>query len=195
MADLCRGQEPAQDRRRHSGQRRPEREADAAAARWRHRAAHRPAPGADRAGYRAVRCRPAEDAAGAGCQRAATAGRRAGRSRVAARIDRAGRADDGRSAGRAQFVDPVPSPRCRRGRISAARGQRPDRRGTGRTVPAHFADQPCRFRQHRAERIVRPRIVQLFGDAVDQLSDFPRRCGARWGRPEQGGARRRARDL
>ena len=122
MANLCRGQELAQDRRRHRGERHPEREADSAAARWRHRAAHRLASGANCAGYRAIRCRPAEDSAGAGCQRAATAGRRAGRSGVAARIDRAGRADDGRRAGRARFVDPVPPPRRGRGRISAARG-------------------------------------------------------------------------
>ena len=97
----------------------------------------------------------------AGRQCAAVAGRRADRSEPAAgSIDEA----FGRSIAEyppGSIPRPAAPARRRAGRISAARRQRPDRRGAGGLVPAHHADRPARLREHRAHQPVHRRHIRL----------------------------------
>ena len=111
------------------GQRAEERAPDPAAARGRHRAAHRPQPGRADPGAGAGRPRAAAHRRRAGRQRAAAAGRRADRPEPAARLDRRGVRQRSRRcpAGLNSYVL-LRRPDVRPGRISAARRQCADRR-------------------------------------------------------------------
>ena len=138
--------------------------ADRRAAAGRGRAAHRPAPGADHPRHGAESTSPARRRAVAqdGNALQLLVGAPVAMptcSRPRSRRRRAGR----RSSRRARFRHPAAPPGRRRSRISIARRQCPDRRGTRRLLPAHQPHRPARPRQRLADQPLLRRRVQLVG--------------------------------
>ncbi len=168
-----------------------------AAARRRHRAAHRSAPGRASARHRAsADLAQQTHRARAGRQRAAAAGRRADRSGAAARVDRRGGADDRRTARRARFQRSC----CAAPTWSQAEYQL---RAANAEIGAARAALFPRISLTGLLGLASNALTGLFsGGAFNwsgrrrcELSDLQRRCRPRECAAERGAARRRARHL